>query len=287
MTSSGVDRRLVLISDAGRLGNRLLAFAHAIAFAIEHEYSVSSPTFARYAHHFPAIAHESNGFLWPRSLQDRLTFWADRHVHRAHWSTVIVPAGSSEAVPLEQVVPTREPKRNVVLSGWLFRDSATLKKHAAAVRRIFAPQDDISVEVEKIMGRLKAPVVVGMHVRRGDYRHYRDGEYCYSDDVYLRVMERARELFAPAEVQFVICSDEAVTLRVMLRRPSAVGGPGGEVSDLYALSRCDYIIGPPSTYSMWAAFYGDRPLLHLQPSQTSVTLSDFIPVEMLLEDGYV
>jgi hypothetical protein len=33
--------------------------------------------------------------------------------------------------------------------------------------------------------------------------------------------------------------------------------------DLYSLARCDYVFGPPSTYSQWASFYGNKPLLHV------------------------
>ena len=40
-------------------------------------------------------------------------------------------------------------------------------------------------------------------------------------------------------------------------------GPGSVVGDLYALARCDYIMGPPSTYTQWASFYGNHPMLSL------------------------
>ena len=36
-------------------------------------------------------------------------------------------------------------------------------------------------------------------------------------------------------------------------------GPGTEIGDLYSLAACDYIIGPPSTYTQWASFYGQVP----------------------------
>ena len=38
---------------------------------------------------------------------------------------------------------------------------------------------------------------------------------------------------------------------------------GGAIDDLYGLSICDYIVGPPSTFSQFASFLGQKPLLIL------------------------
>ena len=38
---------------------------------------------------------------------------------------------------------------------------------------------------------------------------------------------------------------------------------GNAVEDLFMLSECDYIIGPPSTYSLVAAMYHDIPLCRM------------------------
>ena len=47
------------------------------------------------------------------------------------------------------------------------------------------------------------------------------------------------------------------------------------VGDLYALARCDYIMGPPSTYTQWASFYGNAPLFHLFTSSGHLELGKF------------
>ena len=39
--------------------------------------------------------------------------------------------------------------------------------------------------------------------------------------------------------------------------------------------RYDYILGPPGTFSQWASFYGEKPLLHLFDSNDSVALEKF------------
>jgi len=52
-------------------------------------------------------------------------------------------------------------------------------------------------------------------------------------------------------------------------------GTDSPVSDIFALSDCDYILGPKSTFTQWASFYGARPLLHLQGSDQVVKIEEF------------
>ncbi|MFN5837557.1 MAG: hypothetical protein ACK47J_12755, partial [Pseudanabaena sp.] len=55
-------------------------------------------------------------------------------------------------------------------------------------------------------------------------------------------------------------------------------GINGIIEDLYSMAKCDYLIGPPSTYSMWASFYGMVPLLHIYDKHQIINLKDFLIV---------
>ena len=50
---------------------------------------------------------------------------------------------------------------------------------------------------------------------------------------------------------------------------------GPAVHDLHTLAACDYLIGPPSTFSQWASFSGNTPLLHLEGVGEHVDLERF------------
>ena len=39
---------------------------------------------------------------------------------------------------------------------------------------------------------------------------------------------------------------------------------GYPVENLYSLSKCDFLVGPPSSYIGWSAFYGNKPLLTIE-----------------------
>ncbi|MEA5612883.1 hypothetical protein VB671_09130 [Nodularia spumigena UHCC 0040] len=51
------------------------------------------------------------------------------------------------------------------------------------------------------------------------------------------------------------------------------------VIDLYTLSKCDYIVGPVSTFSEWAAFYGNKLLYHLSSDKLPECLENFQYIE--------
>jgi hypothetical protein len=47
------------------------------------------------------------------------------------------------------------------------------------------------------------------------------------------------------------------------------------VGDLFALAECDYVLGPLSTFSQWASFHGNKPLLQLRDKNTRVERERF------------
>lgn len=55
----------------------------------------------------------------------------------------------------------------------------------------------------------------------------------------------------------------------------ATFGSGDTVEDLYALAECDYLIGPPSTFTVWASFYGNVPLCHVHRPDAVLTREYF------------
>jgi hypothetical protein len=54
-----------------------------------------------------------------------------------------------------------------------------------------------------------------------------------------------------------------------------IPGPGHVVQDMYALARCDYLLGPPSTFTIWSSFYGRVPLCHVESPDQELALASF------------
>jgi hypothetical protein len=120
----------------------------------------------------------------------------------------------------------------------------------------------IERNVRHAEGRHTAERIVGVHIRRRDYREFKGGIYFYELDVYTAYMRRMRELLG-GQCRFIVCCEEALEGSAFADLDIAFG-PGDLLGDLFALSACDYIIGPPSTFSGWASFSREIPRHFIQ-----------------------
>lgn len=126
-----------------------------------------------------------------------------------------------------------------VIFDWSYRNYDALARHSDKIRRFFSPIATFDSPVRGL-----DEVLVGVHKRRGDYKDFQGGRYYYDDAVYERNKNAVREIlkgrgFKVAFLEFPLSSP---------------------VEDQWLMSRCDYLIGPPSTFSAWASFMGEVPL---------------------------
>ena len=292
---------VILVKRFGQLGNRLFLFAHLVANAAEHGYALANPSFERYARYFAAPASASfgalpvrvpvlRGPLRERALQLLLGLVQRPRVFRAlaavgrwlpawaqplHLLYLDDTAGTFDLNEPAFVAAART--RTVALHGWCFRDRPSFYKHAGLIRQLFALVPPHRQAVDALIARCRrtATVLVGVHIRRGDYATFADGQYYYDNPAYARFLRALLpQLGAETRVEFLLCSDETLDLAAF---PGlAVHAASGHfVEDLYALAACDYILGPPSSYSMWASFYGETPLCHLHSPTQEICLADF------------
>ena len=111
--------------------------------------------------------------------------------------------------------------------------------------------------------RQHADVLVGVHIRHGDYAKWRHGRYYFPVAKYCEWMAELVGQFPGRNVSFLVCSNEPRSASEFpgLSVRSSTGVP---IEDMYALAQCDYIIGPVSSFTQWASFYGNKPLIHLR-----------------------
>jgi len=282
---------IIIGRKCGQLANRLISFSNFIGNAIEHGYSLVNPCFREYRDYFESTA--SNRF-------GDYPIWVKRHgLHRLDWALhtkVVNPVlrtlrrlHTLDAVLLqteefcdlgsESFVARARSQRLLIAKGWLFRDFKNVKKHGDLIRQFFRPVAPFGENATEALDRVRqqADVVVGVHIRRGDYETWKGGMHFYSLEEYGRKMQEMNDLLAEPgrKVRFLVCSNESIPPDVW--RPYQVDvdpGPGHMIEDLYALSKCDWLIGPPSTYTTWASFYGQTPLIRLKTADQELSLED-------------
>lgn len=295
-------KRVILTVGHGQTCNRLWQVVHWLPTAERLGFPLYVPSFRRYARLFAGTAGVGVP-RYPRAaapLPAALDGWARVTTACANarpaWAGrfcraigclpghVAVDLGALRGGPQELVHPLRVlewAERHgggtvwVHGSGWCV-DSEGLGVYREQVCGFFAPDHATAQRVAGIAkdGRASGVVLIGMHLRRGDYRTWGGGKYCYDDATFGRVMRQMAQVLAPRPARFLLVSDEPVDVRNFAGF-DVMTGPGDMLSDLYALAACDYIIGPPSTFTSWASYYGNAPLWHLQDPSAPLRLDAF------------
>lgn len=168
-----------------------------------------------------------------------------------------------------------------ILSGTGYRrdDIALLEEFHEEIRRIFRPKDRDSNKVNEIMNlqKFKYDIIIGVHMRRGDYKEFLNGVYYFNDETYANYMLSLKNQFKEQHktVGFLVCSNEQLNLHHFNSLPIFQIENSSSIQDLFALSICDLIIGPPSTFSMWASYYGRVPLRFLKYKNENIKVAEF------------
>jgi hypothetical protein len=275
---------IVVARPAGQLANRLFQFAHFVALAADTGVTVANPAFGRFANYFPAFSRDAlcrypdaRGSV-PTALRPVVARAAAVALRGAR----ALPGIAALDVPDDEGADLESPelralwgkRRLVFVAGWQLRASGAFARQRKELRRVFSPAEaHVSAAGAAVaQARTASPVVVGVHRRRGDYRAWRDGRYLFDDNQYAAVMRRMRELLG-GDVAFLLCSDEPLPARAFAGL-SVYPGPGRPIEDLHALSLCDRLIGPPSTFGSWASFMGEVPRYQIHDPRTEFALDD-------------
>jgi hypothetical protein len=284
---------IVIADKPGQLGNMLFLFSHFIGRALESNLKISNPAFDDYAEHYPATqqdlfcrfpARESR-FAGSRSLRRKLYSLTNLAVRLL--SKMGGKLGFAQSITLHDwvtpyAIDTPEflelarTRRILMVRGWLFRDVPSLRKHAPFIRKFFQPHDVNQRNIDELILRARhnSEVLIGVHVRQGIIQFANTRKYFYSGKQYAEMMDELKGMFSGRRVSFLICSDWPQD-PTLFERFDVTFGTGDLVEDMYAFARCDYLIGPPSTFTMWASFYGNVPLNVIRSREQRLSMEDF------------
>jgi hypothetical protein len=294
-------KRFFIAFRTGRLANRLVLFANFIALAREQGHRVVNFAFHSYAPLFLTTRHDIYCQFPPaarRSWMDvvpglaralRGTRFLYHCIHGASLLNERYPLLGGRVVTLREtpdapVTPLESPEVQaryaragvVLVNGWAFRAPGWVQRHADEIRSYFRPVPEHAQASRQAVDALRrqAEVVIGVHIRRGDYRDWGGGRFYLPTERYAVWMRELAAQSPGARVAFLVCSNEPRQTGEF--EGLTVGlGPGVPIQDLYALAGCDYIFGPRSTFSQWASFYGGKPLWHCSDPEPAARIADF------------
>ncbi|HTY10753.1 MAG TPA: hypothetical protein VMF88_06740 [Bacteroidota bacterium] len=285
---------MIIINDRpGQLCNRLWGFSFFIAFALKHNVKVYIPYFREYRSQFENLSSFPNIhfaiFKYSRTV-DLPLYYCYRLAAR-----VLRKVGSYIdltlfGVYIDSTHWTEESwdssllmdKGKVIFLGsWLHpKEVAPLLEYKAEIIRLFEPRRIHKERVDSLFTKLRSRFekIIGVHIRRRDYRSFHGGAYFFDDSVYKRYMTAMQRTNEGEHLCFFVATDEDIQAASFDGFNIARLEAPAMVEDLYGLSRCDYIFGPPSTFSMWASFVGDVPLRILKYRDENIHPDQFSPI---------
>ena len=262
---------MIFARDKSQMCNNLLQYAHVYAWGREHGRKVISMRFS-YKYRYFHICHTNlTGFGW--------------YLFAKYMAALkLLPTASFKHRDCDREALERKMlrHRNIVVSGWFIRYYDLFLKYRQEICDLFtldeqytAPVKAKMLEAEKLstLNSQLSTIRLGVHIRRGDYAEWRDGIYCYDDEVYARHINRFASLHPNEELHvYLSTNDKEVSATDFQQHcPQVVIHhlQGNAPEDLFMLSECDYLIGPPSTFSLVATMYRDIPLYRMDTADAS------------------
>ena len=296
--SSSTLATVVIAAKAGRLGNRLFLSAYFMANARALGYPLLNPALGEYIPLFEGSAYDPFSHFPVRKKRRDPEFayqCSEVLLGLASGSGVLARTLGMPGVSQLDIRASHDAKdqnydlcgegfgealhssRFLIVKGWKFRDDSNLVRFNSEISRYFRPVASIRRPAETALeqARQAGDYIVGVHIRQGDYRNWKNGVHYFETEQYAYWMRELVALLPEKKVSFLLCASDPID-RSHFRGLAIVDGPGTVVSDLHALSLCDAIIGPPSTFSTWASYAGRVPLCMLQHAGQKIALHDLV-----------
>lgn len=259
-----------IVHRVGQLANSIWAVSYSVVDAVKTGDDLYIFFFDEYLDCFDNIREKYRNihFIAPFSHKHnkRLFFWYNRLMN------ILIKLLSFFRIYDKKMGPF------CVVDGWGKRNLIS-PSDILILKEFFVIKKNVLEDVDTFYFNIKKEydLIVGVHIRKGDYRTYKAGMLYHTDDEYAQKIIEINTLFPIEKVFYIICSNEDVDLSTLSacnisfsRLPFS-----DKMHDLYALIKSDYIFAAPSTFSRYASFMGKVPLALFEAKDKKITLNDF------------
>lgn len=262
------------MENMGRLGNQIFLYAFLRTYAREHNLRVETPA------------------------------WIGQYLFGHHDAPISkpLPLVGEQAQPYKlsesAILNAPEPFKNVDFHGYFQFHTQYHARHKEYFQSLFKPVPEVAEKVIEALDRLrsKGKTVVGLHLRRGDYRSVHtvvpyltvapSGWYKEWLDGLWETLDEPVLFIASDEIETVVgdfADYNPITVKDLgVEMPEAPFYP-----DFYILSQCDILAISNSTFSFTAAMLNERCKFFFRPNLRKQKMIAFDPwnSEPLLRDN--
>ena len=171
------------------------------------------------------------------------------------------------------------PHSSYELKGFHFSAKDLVTKHREKICKILDFRSSLKKPIDQLFKEARSTfsLILGVHIRENDYKDFYQGKYFVPANRYLEEIVHFKKLNQGKSLGVLICSDSVKILKEIEDQHTDYIFPKGSVAqDIYALSQCDYILGPQATtMSAWATYLGKVKLAQIKPETESIDFSSF------------
>jgi len=140
---------------------------------------------------------------------------------------------------------------DMIIEGY-FQSEKHFEKHSDKIKDLWNFSDDIKTKINNAFKKIPKKII-GMHVRLGDYIHYKDTHLVCTRDYYVNSLKQ----YNLDDYIVIVCTDDEASYRKYINIDNVIiSNSKSELEDLYLLSQCDAVIMSNSTFSWWGAYLG-------------------------------
>jgi hypothetical protein len=261
---------IVVVRPSGNHSNRLFQAIHTEAFTMDRNCKYYNPTM-----------HDINSYYIINGRWfDRYFIYIFRKLNSLHFR---IHDFTEDYFELHS--PNFEVLNSplVFISGWFFFHKELTSKYRLYFRKKYSLKSSIiqnilndnKYNLKEIDHKINnAEITIGIHIRRGDYKEWGDGMYFYEDAVYQSAIEKMRSFFSDQNILIILFSNDIIEFELS---DNMIISNNEWYIDHYIMGRCDYLLGPPSTFTLWASYIGPKAkFFHINHSSDfPVSLADF------------
>ena len=269
------NKKVIIICDQyGRLGNRLYLFSQFILFCKKNNFELWIPGFYEYKSYF---SNKNNSISFQSSIEKNLYFINE---HDFYYSIVRILKiikrikffnsfifnfqCEEDGNPWLRIHKTKIPL--IFFEGFIFfKYKLETENNLALIKNIFQPASQFDYEINKPIDLLTkdSSLLCGILIRQTDYRSWNNGKYFFTTLDYLQIIYKINSLLCNNKITFFIATDE-IQDESLFEGINCYIRTGYPLENLYSLSKCDFLLGPPSSYIGWASYYGNRNLFTIE-----------------------
>ncbi len=267
---------MIFVKGYGQMCNNILQYAHAYVWGKANNIPVVSMRFSYKYRYF--------------RLCDYSRHWWGMYLY----AKMLIKSGGMKCLFLDdpadvtpEVLEELKKTRQIAVDGWHFRFPELFLANKEEIKDMFAIKPKCLRRIAPYMEeKLKnADLSLAVHIRRGDYKKWMGGKYFFPDEVYMDYIRQFVAFFPQRKITVFICTNDRELdineYRKELGTEHVYLPKGNSIEDLYVLSRCNYVIGVKSTFSLMASFYNDSLLYWIMDKGKPLQMNDFASFDEL------